>query len=79
MAAISEARGSISIEHNFKVEEIEEGASTNGATSTTPSPNNKRRQKKPPQMSPENGELNWNCSKVSGRKGCCGNFIPRIM
>ena len=62
MAAISEARGSISIEHNFKVEEIEEGANTNGATSTTPSPNNKRRQKKPPQMSPENGELNWNCS-----------------
>ena len=62
MAAISEARGSISIEHNFKVEEIEEGVSTNGATSTTPSPNNKRRQKKPPQMSPENGELNWNCS-----------------
>ena len=45
MAAISEARGSISIEHNFKVEEIEEGANTNGATSTTPSPNNKRRQK----------------------------------
>ena len=64
MAAVGEARGSISIEHNFKVEEIEEGANnTNGANSnTTPSPSSKKRQKKPPKMSPENGELLWNCS-----------------
>ena len=62
MAAVGEARGSISIEHNFKVEEIEESANTNGANNaSSPSPNSKKRQKKPTQMS-ENGELTWNCS-----------------